>query len=131
MNQFDFLQKATIGQYIPADSLLHRIDPRAKIIGFGLLILAVTFSSSGIGVLIGLLAAWIGLLTARIPIQGCAERVNPAVTFFGLDCTDSNLSIAKRGGTNPVCCRTNFHFCSQCSEQSADDAAFLRFDPAA
>ena len=84
MNQFDFLQKATIGQYIPADSLLHRIDPRAKIIGFGLLILAVTFSSSGIGVLIGLLAAWIGLLTARIPIQFALKGLIPPLPFLVL-----------------------------------------------
>ena len=84
MNQFDFLQKATIGQYIPADSPLHRMDPRAKIIGFGLLILAVTFSASGIGILIGLVAVLFGLLSAKIPIKFALKGLIPPLPFLAL-----------------------------------------------
>ncbi len=82
MNQFDFLQKATIGQYIPTESLLHRMDPRAKIIGLGLLLFAVTFSSSRIGILIGLAAAIIGLLAAKIPIQFALKGLIPPLPFL-------------------------------------------------
>jgi len=28
-----FLNHLTLGQYVPADSVIHRMDPRAKIIG--------------------------------------------------------------------------------------------------
>ena len=69
MNDFDFLSKTTIGQYIPTGSILHHLEPGSKLIGFGILILAMTFSPSIIGVGIGLIASLIGLSIAKIPLR--------------------------------------------------------------
>jgi len=77
MSEFEFLPSATIGQYIPTGSILHRMEPRAKLIGFGVLILAVTFSLSSAGITIGLAAALLGLFVARIPIRFALKGLAP------------------------------------------------------
>ncbi|MEN6480590.1 MAG: energy-coupling factor transporter transmembrane component T [Anaerolineaceae bacterium] len=82
MSDFDFLQNATIGQYIPTESILHRIEPRAKIIGFGALILAITFSPSPIGIAIGLATTLFGLVIARIPLKFALKRLTPPLPFL-------------------------------------------------
>ena len=40
------LSNITIGQYFPGDSLLHRMDPRAKIIATMIFIIAIFFADS-------------------------------------------------------------------------------------
>lgn len=41
MSQFELLRNVTIGQYIPANSVVHRLDPRTKlVIALGLILLA-------------------------------------------------------------------------------------------
>jgi energy-coupling factor transport system permease protein len=49
MEDFEILRNITIGQYLPGDSFLHRIDPRAKLVAFLLLVSAITFTSSYLG----------------------------------------------------------------------------------
>ena len=44
MFNFELLRNVTIGQYIPTGSLIHRLDPRTKIISTGVLILAISFN---------------------------------------------------------------------------------------
>lgn len=46
MENFDLLRNVTIGQYIPTGSVIHRLDPRAKLLGAFFLILAITFNTS-------------------------------------------------------------------------------------
>jgi len=82
MSEFEFLPSATIGQYIPTGSILHRMEPRAKLIGFGVLILAITFSLSSAGIAIGLAAALLGLLVARIPIRFALKGLTPPLPFL-------------------------------------------------
>ncbi len=82
MSDFEFLPSATIGQYIPTGSILHRTDPRAKLVGFGVLILAITFSLSPIGIGIGLAAALLGLVIARIPIKFALKGLLPPLPFL-------------------------------------------------
>lgn len=82
MSEFEFLPSATIGQYIPTGSILHRTDPRAKLLGFGILILAVTFSTSKIGIGVALAAALIGLVIARIPVRFALKGLLPPLPFL-------------------------------------------------
>jgi energy-coupling factor transport system permease protein len=82
MSEFEFLPSATIGQYIPTGSILHRMEPRAKLIGFGVLILAITFSLSSAGITIGLAAALLGLFVARIPIRFALKGLAPPLPFL-------------------------------------------------
>ena len=46
MENFDLLRNVTIGQYIPTGSVIHRLDPRAKLLDAFFLILAITFNTS-------------------------------------------------------------------------------------
>jgi len=69
MSDFEFLPQASIGQYMPTGSILHRIEPRSKLIAFGVLILAITFSPTAAGISIGLLAALLGLIIAQVPLK--------------------------------------------------------------
>lgn len=49
-----------LGQYIPADSLIHQLDPRTKIIAVGIMMTGVFFLHSPISFLLWLL--WVGIL---------------------------------------------------------------------
>ena len=82
MNDFDFLSKTTIGQYIPTGSILHHVEPGSKLIGFGILILAMTFSPSIIGVGIGLIASLIGLIIAKIPLRFALKGILIPLPFL-------------------------------------------------
>jgi len=59
----------TIGQYYPADSFIHRLDPRLKIIGVMVYIIAAFFVRTYIGmaVLLGLLIAVVA--ASRLPVR--------------------------------------------------------------
>ncbi len=63
MNNFEFMRQITIGQYLPIDSLLTRLDPRARIVIFFLVLTAATFTPHWSGLLIALAVVflWIGL----------------------------------------------------------------------
>ena len=82
MNEFEFLPSATIGQYIPTGSLLHRLDPRAKLVGFGLLMLGITFSRSMVGIGAGLVAVIVGILISRISLKYALRGLLPPLPFM-------------------------------------------------
>lgn len=82
MAQFDALSKVAIGQYLPTDSFLHRIDPRMKIIGYLALILAVTFSRSIGGVVCAILLTLAGLWSARIPKTRILRALLPPLPYL-------------------------------------------------
>jgi energy-coupling factor transport system permease protein len=69
MNDFEFLRSINIGEYLPGESPVHRLDPRAKIVIFTVYILALTFTRSLGGLALGLLFILGGLLLARIPLR--------------------------------------------------------------
>ncbi len=67
MSSFEYLQKVTIGQYLPIDSWIHNLDPRAKIAGYSILIIALTVTQSLYGLLIGLITVLLLLMLSKIP----------------------------------------------------------------
>lgn len=79
MSEFELLRDITIGQYLPTNSIIHRLDPRAKLLAAAAVITAITFTSSYIGNLL-LLAAVLGIVTtARIPLSYAARGLRPAL----------------------------------------------------
>lgn len=46
MEDFELVRNVTIGQYIPTGSIIHQLDPRAKLLAFGFLITAIAFAPS-------------------------------------------------------------------------------------
>ena len=69
MSRFEFLRSVPIGQYLPVDSPLHRLDPRARLLGYAWLVLALTFSFQLRGLLLGIGVGLLGLLLGRIPLR--------------------------------------------------------------
>jgi len=69
MSQFEFLRSIPIGQYLPIDSMVHRLDPRARLLAAVILLLVLTFCTTLSGLLIGLTFVILALVLARIPLR--------------------------------------------------------------
>ncbi|MCL4458960.1 MAG: energy-coupling factor transporter transmembrane protein EcfT [Chloroflexi bacterium] len=82
MENFEFLRNVTIGQYLPGHSLIHRLDPRTKILGTILLIGIITFSGSYTGNVI-LLATILALLfISGVSVSYALQGLRPALPFI-------------------------------------------------
>lgn len=82
MENFELLRNVTIGQYLPTGSMLHRLDPRVKIVGVGLLMLALIVQRSAMGLVVGLVVA-IGLVAlGRIRISYALSGLRPALPIL-------------------------------------------------
>jgi energy-coupling factor transport system permease protein len=88
MSEFELLRNVTIGQYIPADSFIHSLDPRAKIVGGFFLVLAISFSASLIEVGLELLIVLAIVYLARLPysyvFRGLILGLPILILVFGL-----------------------------------------------
>ncbi|MGB8648143.1 MAG: energy-coupling factor transporter transmembrane component T [Anaerolineae bacterium] len=82
MDDFEFLRDMTVGQYLPLDSPVHRLDPRAKLLAFMALIAAVTFTGSYLGNLVLLVVLFLLLTLARIPLGYALSGLRPALPFI-------------------------------------------------
>jgi energy-coupling factor transport system permease protein len=80
----EFLHNITIGQYLPADSPIHRLHPTTKMLMAGLCVTAAILSGSLGGFLIMLLAVTAGLKIARIPLGYAYRGLRPAVPIIAL-----------------------------------------------
>lgn len=69
MTQFEFLRSIPFGQYLPTGSIVHKLDPRTKLLIFFALILALTLSPRPLGITAGLISVLIGLGIAKIPYR--------------------------------------------------------------
>lgn len=69
MEDFELLRNVTIGQYIPTHSVVHRLDPRAKILSVMLLILTLSWSRSTLATAFLLVIVFGVALISRIPIR--------------------------------------------------------------
>ncbi len=82
MDEFEFLRDITIGQYLPVASPIHRLDPRAKLLAFVALIIAITFTGTYLGNLILVVAALCLIAWARIPLNYALVGLRPAIPFI-------------------------------------------------
>ncbi len=82
MNQFEFLPLVTIGQYLPTNSFIHRVDARVRLVVFSGLLLALTFTPSLRGLLIGLTFLFLSLFVARIPIRYALKGLIAPLPFM-------------------------------------------------
>jgi len=84
MDDFEFLRHVTIGQYLPGNSLLHRLDPRAKLLAFLLLVTAVTFTPSYLGNALLLATVLALILLSRISVRYALQGLRPAVPMIAV-----------------------------------------------
>jgi energy-coupling factor transport system permease protein len=82
VHNFEFLRFVNIGQYLPLDSLLHRLDPRARILAYGLIIAAVTFTPRPHGLILALMLVLGLLLLGRIPLRFALRSLGPPLPFL-------------------------------------------------
>jgi energy-coupling factor transport system permease protein len=69
MADFEYLQNIPFGQYIATGSPVRKLDARARILGFTFLLMAVTFSTHLIGLVIALGFILIVLAVLRLPFR--------------------------------------------------------------
>ena len=76
------LKDITLGQYFPGTSIIHRLDPRTKLIMLIVYIVALFMASSwlGYGVLFGFLVAVIKIST--IPVKSIVKGMKPLVMIL-------------------------------------------------
>ena len=71
------LTDITIGQYIPGDSIIHRLDPRMKIIITIILITALFFIGKFIGFAFFLVYVASIIIIARLPFKKIIKGLKP------------------------------------------------------
>jgi len=82
MSQFEYLRSVSIGQYLPLDSLVHRLDPRVKISGFSFLIIAISISNNLYNLALALLVSVILIATSSIPFSFAFRGLLPPLPFL-------------------------------------------------
>lgn len=82
MSEFEFLSTVTIGQYLPTDSVWHRLDPRAKLVMGLLFLIGVIVNQSMIVGITTLLAVLLALHGARVPLGYALRGLKPVLPFF-------------------------------------------------
>lgn len=69
----------SIGQYLPFDTFIHRLDPRVKIIGVFLYIITIFFVDSFIGYIPFVVLLFTMLYIAKIPAKSIVRSLKPLV----------------------------------------------------
>lgn len=82
MHNFEFLRMVNIGQYLPLQSILHRLDARARIIIYFIIIAAATFTTSALGLAVALAIILLGLGLGRIPLRFALRGLLPPLPFL-------------------------------------------------
>ncbi len=72
-----FLDDITIGQYYPADSVIHRLDPRTKILAVFLLMMALTAAHRPVELAVGALLLFGFILISRVPLFLVLRNLRP------------------------------------------------------
>ncbi len=82
MASYQALRHISIGQYIPTDSVVHRLDPRVKLVSFALLMSCTVIVKSYSGSLALLAAIMLAALAARLPLGYVLKGLRPALPFI-------------------------------------------------
>ena len=84
MSQFEFLPSVTIGQYLPVDSFLHRLDPRARLTAYFVLVMAFTFSLHIEGIFLGILMIMLALRVGHISHRYVLRGLSTPLPFLAI-----------------------------------------------
>lgn len=82
MSEFEYLRNVTVGQYIPTDSFVHRLDPRTKLLAALFLALAVTTTRSVLATLVLIALVMIVAKLSRIEVRYVLRGLLPALPFI-------------------------------------------------
>lgn len=82
MEEFELLRNVTIGQYLPLGSRIHQMDPRVKLVGFTMLVGAITFTATYVGNAILLLIVSGLVYVSRVPLRYALSGLKPALPIL-------------------------------------------------
>ncbi|MGQ9674938.1 MAG: energy-coupling factor transporter transmembrane component T family protein [Chloroflexota bacterium] len=82
MEDFEFLRNITIGQYLPGNSIVHRLDPRTKITALILMAIAISLNMSYTANVILMIVCLLFVVLARVPIGYAFRGIKPAIPFI-------------------------------------------------
>lgn len=102
MNNFEFLRYVNIGQYLPLDSFLHRRDPRARIVAYMVVIIAITFTNHIAGLLIGFVGIFSTLILSRIPLRYAVQSLLPPLPFLLILALLQIFFFGRMAGAEPI-----------------------------
>lgn len=77
------MKNMTLGRYLPHDSLMHRMDPRAKILGLLIVLVTIFFDAGFLGYLFIGLLAYLALRLAKISLSYLIKAVKPMMFMMG------------------------------------------------
>ena len=81
-SRFEFLGNTAIGQYIPRDSLIHCLDPRARLLIYLALFTGVVFTPRISGLFLGLGMVLLLYILAKIPVKPGWQSFKRALPFL-------------------------------------------------
>lgn len=76
------LKDITIGQYFPGNSLLHRLDPRMKIIAVTIFIVMLFIPNNAVGLSVGIAVSALGYIISKIPVKLVAKSIKPIIPII-------------------------------------------------
>ena len=76
------LKDITIGQYFPGKSVVHRLDPRFKIIITGIFIAMLFSADSFIAMAVGIVFLIVSFLLSKIPLKLMLKSIKPIVPII-------------------------------------------------
>jgi energy-coupling factor transport system permease protein len=82
MEDFELLRHITIGQYLPGNSIIHRLDPRTKLSVFLFITTAVTFSISYSANIVLVLVTLSLVLLSGVSMRYVFSGVKPAIPII-------------------------------------------------
>ncbi len=107
MNDFELLRHVNIGQYFPTNSILHRLDPRVKIVGLVGLVITLVVLQSASGVLTGLLITLALIALAKIDLRFALNGLAPTLPILLFLAA---LQLFFGWGARAADCQTLWHF---------------------
>ncbi len=87
MSEFTTFRHITIGQYLPYGSLVHRLDARAKLVMFLVLVAVVAFADSYTASLLLLIVLLSIVYLSRIPVRYALQGLRPALPWIAIFAT--------------------------------------------
>ncbi len=82
MSQFEYLNKISLGQYLPIHSVIHRLNPGVKLAGFIIFILAITLTTHLYGLLVAAGLIFLLFILSKIPIGFAIRGLLPPLPFI-------------------------------------------------
>lgn len=80
--EFELTRNITIGQYVPTGSVVHRWDPRYKLLTIAILILVMSFVGSYLGNVFALIVCFVLFAISKIPLSYGLSGIKPAIPFM-------------------------------------------------